>query len=754
MSTLIPESRTLSQTKLGSFIDEYTNRVVFNVYSARATRMELYIYNNPIGEEEKARYVMSKDPNSSIWSVDIAISELRNSGVENAIYYGYRAWGSNWNYDENWQKGSNAGFKEDCDWFGNRFNPNKLLIDPYTKEISHDAMTPLAQVDNLSGYYASGDEHRDKDSGRWAPKGIVLTQDKTNFGRKPTRPFKDEIIYEVHLRGLTMADQNIPEELRGTFRAAALKAPYLKNIGVTAVEFLPIHEFQNDHNDKTDNADGDFYWGYRSINYFAPDRRYAYDKSPGGPTREFKEMVKAFHDNGIKVYIDVVYNHSGEGGLWYGNHDQAKTANILSFRGLDNPTYYELAEDSRYYYDNTGVYGNLNCANRVVRNLIIDSLKYYSEEMGVDGFRFDLASVLGNTYERNGFYFDKFNPDNALNRAVRELPARPDDGGEGVDLIAEPWAIGNGTYLVGEFPHGWAEWNGSYRDIFRRSQNRHGIDYITPSILARRLAGSDDLYKDDGRKPWHSVNFIVAHDGFTLRDLYSYNQKNNIREAPCGTSDGGSDNNISWDHFQNPDMQKESARNGLAFLMCSAGVPMVTAGDEMYRTLCGHNNPYNLDIPVNYLHWDTIEENMHFYNYARKILNFRKEHPALRPSNFFTGVDNNENGLKDITWYMHNGYEADAKYMDNPNNHFIAYRIDGTEFNDTASSIYMAYNSSFNSIDLSLPWNLPGKRWYRVCDTASWMERDDNFRDQGLEDLISNNQYHMHDRSFLIFIER
>ena len=450
------------------------------------------------------------------------------------MFYGYRAWGPNWPYSPDWTKGSAAGFNADVDASGNRFNPNKLLFDPYALELSHD---PLNSSNSDTAVFASGQNNRTLDSSPKASKGIVLAIDASSTGTKPTRAQKDDIIYEVHVRGLTENDPSVPPQYRGTYRGAALKARDLAGLGVTTVEFLPVQETQNDANDVIPNSTSNVnYWGYSTLNYFAPDRRYASDRSPGGPTREFKAMVKAFHDVGMKVFIDVVYNHS-----------RRRTTDLYSFRGLDNPTYYTLTTDMQSSINNTGVSGNFNTYNPIAQNLIIDSLAYWRDSMGVDGYRFDLASVMGNTCQIGCFNFDRADPNTALNRIVRELKPRPATGGDGVDLIAEPWGIGGNSYQVGGFPTGWSEWNDHYRDAIRVAQNQLGVAPVSVATLATRFSGSSDLYQNNDRQPWNSVNFIVAHDGFTLNDLYSCNDRNNGQSWPFGPSDGGSDNNYSWD---------------------------------------------------------------------------------------------------------------------------------------------------------------------------------------------------------------
>jgi isoamylase len=731
---------------LGGRLNDAKTHVTFRVRSERATRLEVWVYNAALGQAEKARYVLQSE-GAGRWAVTVPVSELRTKGVSGTIYYGYRAWGPNWTYSTSWQPGSQAGFVADVNGQGDRFNPNKLLFDPYGFELSHDPTNPS----NTDGtFYGTGPTHRLKDSGLVAPKSIVLDTVGGDFGTKPTRALKDDIVYEVHVRGLTKADTSVPVAERGTYAGAARKAAYLKSLGVTAVEFLPVQETENDSNDLVASTVGDNYWGYMTLDYFAPDRRYAFDKTPGGPTREFRAMVKAFHAQDIKVYIDVVYNHTAEGGNWDGT---GQTTSLYSMRGLDNAHYYELSNDPAFFFDNTGIGANVNTTTDIAVDLIVDSLRYWKDSIGLDGFRFDLASVLGNSCFAGCYNFDKLNPNNALNRAVGELPGRPVGGGAGADLIAEPWAIGGGTYRVGDFPAGWAEWNGAYRDTFRKDQNQLGSAVVTPGELATRFAGSSDLYADDGRKPSHSVNFIVAHDGFTLRDLYAYNAKNNLQPWPFGPSDGGEDHNVSWDQGGNAALQRQAARNALAVLMLSSGVPMITGGDEMYRTQFGNNNAYNLDSDKNWLNWSDATTNANFLSFSRRLLNFRKAHPALRPANFFTGAVGSS-GLKDIVWLTDAGAEASGAYMDNANNHFLAFRIDGARAADSAASIYVAYNGWSGNVTATLPAPRPGKSWYRVSDTASWMESQGNFADPGAEQVLGGATYDLAGRSLLLLIER
>ncbi|MDP3673303.1 MAG: isoamylase [Telluria sp.] len=744
-------SAAINTSTLGASYDADKTNVLFKVYSSRASRIELLVFSTPTGTAEKARFVMTAGA-GGVWNTTIPVTTLASKGLTGTLYYGYRAWGPNWPYSASWTAGSSTGFISDVDASGNRFNPNKLLSDPYARELSHD---PTTSTMSNGTVYASGALYRNIDTGSVAPKGIVLVGDTQSVGIKPTRAFKDDIVYETHVRGLTMNDAGIIAAYRGTYKGAGLKAAYLASLGVTAVEFLPVQETENDTNDSDPNSGtGDNYWGYMTLNYFAPDRRFAYDKTPGGPTREFKEMVKAYHDQGIKVLIDVVYNHTGEGGAW--SSTDTTTYNIYGMRGLDNPTYYSLTSDMQSSWDNTGVGGNYNTRNLVAQNLIVDSLAYWRDTLGVDGYRFDLASVLGNTCQHGCYNFDKMDPGNALNRIVAELPPRPAGGGSGVDLIAEPWAIGGNSYQVGAFPSGWAEWNGIYRDTVRQAQNRLGSVAVTTGQMATRFAGSSDLYGDDGRKPWHSVNFISAHDGFTLKDLYGCNSKNNLQAWPYGPSDGGEDNNNSWDQGGIAADQRKAARNGMALMLLSAGVPMLVGGDEALRSLNCNNNPYNLDSSANWLGWTRNTDQNNFEEFSKRMIAFRKAHPALRPANFYSSIDNNGNVMEQLRWFKPSGAVADSAYFNDTANHAIAWRVDGSEFGDSSSAIYVAHNAWSAQVNFTLPWAGSGKNWYRVTDTCTWAEGTAQVRAPGAEDFIGgeNTNYGVCGRGTLLLIAK
>ncbi|HEY0639644.1 MAG TPA: isoamylase [Pseudonocardiaceae bacterium] len=738
---------------LGGRYDATGANVTFRVFSSRATRLVVEVFAAATGQPERARLPLTRNATTNVWATTVSVATLRDTyGITGTVYYGYRAWGPNWPYTASWTAGSAAGFVSDVDAAGNRFNPNKLLLDPYAREVSHDPKRP-GMTDGA--IYRSGAATRTIDTGPHAAKGIVLAADSTSTGTKPGRALKDDVIYEVHVRGLTRNDPSVPAAYRGTYRGAGLKAGYLAALGVTAVEFLPVQETQNDtiDVDPTSTTD-DNYWGYMTLNYFAPDRRYASDRSPGGPTREFKAMVKAFHDAGIKVLVDVVYNHTGESD---GTIPADRTVHdLISWRGLDNPAYYSLTADLQAPWDNTGVGGNVNTFNPVAQNLVVDSLAYFRNTLGVDGFRHDLASVLGNTCQHGCFRYERDHPGTALRRIVAELPPRPAGGGTGVDWIAEPWALGPGTYQVGNFPPGWSEWNGIYRDTLRRDQNKLGVDAVTPAQLATRFAGSSDLYGDDGRRPWNSVNFMVAHDGFTLKDLYSCNAKHNDQPWPYGPSDGGSDDNISWDHGGNAVEQRRAARTGHAFLLLSAGTPMMTGGDEYMRSQRCNNNPYNLDSVANWLGWAPDADQAVFHTFTARLIAFRRAHPALRPVNFYSASDGNGNGMGQLDWFTPAGSAPDSAYWNNSGNHALAWRIDGTELGDPAPAIYVAYNGWSGDVNFTLPSPGTGRQWYRVTDTSPWAEGTNQVALPGSEAALggAGTQYLLRARGLLLLVAR
>jgi glycogen operon protein len=744
---------------LGASYNAPKTSITFRVYSSSATRIVLYLYASGYGSQESATYTLTS-VGSGVWAVTVPVSSIQAAGITGSVYYGYRAWGPNWPYSSSWGKGSQAGFVSDVDASGNRFNPNKLLLDPYAQEVSQDPLNPSSQNGNV---FASGASYRTTDSGIYAPKGVVLAPSTQSTGTKPTRAQKDDVIYEVHVRGFTEQDTSIPAPYRGTYYGAGLKASYLASLGVTAVEFLPVQETQNDANDVVPNSDANQnYWGYMTENYFSPDRRYAYNKAPGGPTAEFQAMVQAFHNAGIKVYMDVVYNHTAEGGTWSSN--DPTTATIYSWRGLDNATYYELTSGNQYFYDNTGIGANYNTYNTVAQNLIVDSLAYWANTMGVDGFRFDLASVLGNSClngaytsaapncPNGGYNFDAADSNVAINRILREFSVRPATGGSGLDLFAEPWAIGGNSYQLGGFPQGWSEWNGVFRDSLRQAQNELGSMTIHITQDANDFSGSSNLFQANGRQPWNSVNFIDVHDGMTLKDVYSCNGASNSQAWPYGPSDGGTSTNYSWDQGMSAGTgtavdQRRAARTGMAFEMLSAGTPLMQGGDEYLRTLQCNNNAYNLDSSANWLtnSWTTDQSN--FYTFAQRLIAFRKAHPALRPASWYSASQ--------VVWYQPSGATADTNYWNNTSNYALAYTINGPALGDS-NSMYIAYNGWSGSVTFTLPAPPSGTQWYRVTDTCNWNDGANTFVSPGNETLIggAGTTYGQCGQSLLLLISK
>ena len=716
--------------------------------STRATRLEVWFYQTPDSVEVAHRVELARAPNGD-W--------VGAADVGDVCCYGLRAWGPNWPWDPEWQPGSLAGFVSDVDDAGNRFNPNKLLLDPWAREMTHDPLTPT--FDDPTVYF-SGPDHRQIDSAPFAPRGVIVgtppTPGEDERPAHPQWPLRDDVIYEVHLRGLTMNDPSVPQALRGTYAGAALKAPWLAELGVTAVEFLPLHETQNDRNDVNEGTDGDNYWGYASLSFLAPDRRYASDQSPGGPTRELTAMVDAFHREGIKVFVDVVYNHSGEGGAWGEGRERAW---VLSWRGLDNAGFYQTVA-GRGYQDNNGVGPNLQFLSPTVHDMVLDSLAWWHDVIGVDGFRFDLASVLGNSCDEACFQFTNDALLLDISRRFARTPARPD----GADLIAEPWGIGEGTYQVGNYPTGWAEWNDRFRISVRAAINDAAADAgraPTPRELATRLSGSPDLFQDPGRGPSSGVGYVASHDGFTWWDLFTCSERNNLQPWPAGPSDGGSEFNQNWDHDGDEAAQRQAARNAMVLMMVAAGTPMFNGGDEFLRTQRCNNNAYNVDSVVNWLDWSLVESNALHLLLVRRLIALRMGHRALRPSVWSDGGDRDDDGLADVTWYRQDGRFLQNADWSNAQLPVLTWRVDaderaadGPENESAARSIVVVWNRSDTFWQVTLPAAAEDARWYRVVDTATWLEGSGNSHATGDWAAMPGGTYGTHARSMVVLVER
>ena len=733
----------------------------FALYSANATKVLLEIYDAAYGADAKYDYWMTKNTSNNQWQVKL-------SGNLTGKMYAFRVWGPNWTFSESWTRGnSGEGFVGDYDSTGNRFNPNKVVFDPYAREISHDKSNPAALGTENGGIYGTGAElyngiaRRNFDTGKYAPKAVVIN-DTTDYGTKPQIAAKDAIVYEAHARGLTKHPsvsslssilsgmdgfegvENIPDQYRGTYKGATYMVKYLKALGINTIELLPVHESDNDGN--LDNSAGGNYWAYMTYGYFAPDRRYSYDKSLGGPTKEFKEMVKAFHDEGMEVYLDVVYNHTGEGGPWYGEGtgehegDDFKTCEITSMRGIDNQTYYSLCNtNNKGYWETTGCGNNLQCDNTVVRQFILDSLTYWIEQMGVDGFRFDLAPVLGREKSGDDWVFSS--------SATTLTQIASLGASKNAEMIAEAWDTQwPGGYQVGQFPAGWGEWNGRFRDSIRNFVG-NGVR----GALNDYINGDYSNFYDQGG-PQRSVNFVVAHDGYTLADLCSgysvagpnYNGSSSSLQWPFGPSDGG-DGSVAGSAFGSAAADKRQAnRNYTAIQMMSRGVPMIVWGDEFCRTQNGNNNPYNVDSVATWNNYnmintssphlvatgDTTGGTMAYHNnfgtfgntenvngnfkFMQYMLNLRKNEPALRQDTYNVGYDFKK---EDGTSSLEDGDRC------------VWLRIGGSSV--TGGHDYLVFMNMYTEqVTFSIPAAKSGYHWIRVADTQNYFETDYNCWDE------------------------
>jgi glycogen operon protein len=590
---------------------------------------------------------------------------------------------------------------------GKRCNPAKLLIDPYAYSINGD----VEWNDAVFPYPLGGDDLQrdDRDSAPYVPKGVVVDHGFEWGGdRRPGRKLHETIVYETHVKGFTQRCPAIPPELRGTYAGLAHPASidYLVSLGITAVEVLPVHQFV--HEKRLIDKGLRNYWGYNSIGFFAPHHAYAAAQDPAGAIREFKGMVKQLHAAGLEVLLDVVYNHTAEG-----NH----LGPMLCFKGFDNEAYYRPSEqDRRYYVDYTGTGNSLNMRHPHVLWLIMDSLRYWVKEMHVDGFRFDLASTLAREMydvDRLSAFFDVVHQDPTL---------------QGVKLIAEPWDLGDGGYQVGNFPVRWCEWNGKYRDTVR--DYWRGDDQ-TLGEFANRFTGSADLYQDDGRRPYASVNFMTAHDGFTLRDLVSYNDKHN--EANGEDNQDGESHNRSWncgaegptdDRVVN-ELRARQQRNFIATLLLSQGIPMLLGGDELGRTQNGNNNAYCQDNDVSWFDWDSMDHEL--LDFTRRLITLRRNHPVFRRRGWFKGRPLHGEGVSDIAWLRTDGRpmsEEDwgpglAKSLSVFLNGDGLRELDqdGTRIRD--ASFLLLFNGSDEPLEFVLPDASLGESWEAVVDTAA-----------------------------------
>ena len=649
----------------------------FSVFSEVATRVELCLFDEQ-GQEQRIRL---REVTAFCWH-----AYLR--GIGPGQRYGFRVEGP-WTPAE-----------------GQRCNPHKLLLDPYARAVSGEVQWGPAVLPYVLD---NPDEQSTEDSAPYVPRGIVVDP-AFDWGndRAPRTPLHESVIYEVHVKGFTARMHDVPAEQRGTYAGLAHPAAvdYLRRLGITAVELLPVHHFLHDGH-LVDRGLRN-YWGYNSIGFLAPHGGYAASGDTGGQVAEFKAMVKALHEAGIEVILDVVYNHTAEG-----NH----LGPILSLKGLDNTAYYRtVADDRRYYMDYTGTGNSLNMQHPHALQLVMDSLRYWVTEMHVDGFRFDLAATLARElYDVNRLsaFFDIIHQDPVLNR---------------IKLIAEPWDIGEGGYQVGNFPVLWCEWNGKYRDVARdywRSQE------ATLGEFAARLTGSADLYQDDGRKPYASINFVTAHDGFTLRDLVSYNEKHN--EANGENNQDGESHNRSWNlgaegPTDDPEIGRtrlRQQRNFLATLFLSQGVPMLLGGDELGRTQGGNNNAYCQDNEISWFDWDAVDEQL--VDYTRRLIAFRRDHPVFRRRRWFKGEPHGAQGLHDIGWFKPDGVEmSEQDWTDWFAKSFTVFlNGDALRSRDERGgkvrddSFLLVFNAHTESVTFTMPDGAWGERWMPAIDTAA-----------------------------------
>ena len=656
--------------------------VNFALFSEHASKVELCLFDDADPRQEVTRIAVA-ERTDQVWHV--YLPQARPGTL-----YGYRVHGP---------------YAPDA---GHRFNPAKLLIDPYARALTGSVVLDATMV----GYHRENPDDRapdDADDGPGVPKAIVVDPTFPWDGDRLLRTaWNETVIYEVHVKGFTVRHPDVPRALRGTYAGFASPAAvdYLRALGITAVELLPVHQAVTEAEVAACGLTN--YWGYNTIAFFAPDVRYASAGTRGEQVCEFKTMVKTLHQAGIEVILDVVYNHTAEG-----DH----LGPTLSFKGIDNDAYYRLdAEDRRRYVDYTGCGNTLSMSQPRTLQLLMDSLRYWIQEMHVDGFRFDLASALArqlHDMDQLSTFFSVIHQDPVVSQ---------------VKLIAEPWDLGAGGYQVGNFPVGWAEWNGKYRDAVRRYWRG---DAGQIGELARRLAGSSDLYQDDGRRPYASINFVTAHDGFTLADLVSYAVKHN--EANGRDNRDGADENFSWNcgvegATTDPTilgLRRRQTRNLLATLLLSQGVPMLCGGDEIGRTQQGNNNAFCQDNALSWHDWAVDEPARQLLAFTRRLIALRRAHPELHRRKFFHGRPECAGAMKDLTWLRPDGTEmTDADWSERTT--AFGLRLCGLAMDDvndrgesiTDETLLVLLNPHPTAVDFALPEAHPGLRWELVVDTA------------------------------------
>jgi len=656
--------------------------VNFALFSRMAEKVELCLFD----EQDNETRVELTEQNSYVWHIYLP-------GIQPGQRYGYRVYGPYNPANGQW-----------C-------NPNKLLLDPYAKAIEGN----IDGDESLYSYWFNDSDNpnnmNDLDSAAHTMKSAVINPffDWGN-DQHPFIPYSDSVIYEAHVRGMTNLNKNVPPEIRGTYAGLAHPSviEYLKKLGITAIELMPIHQFVNDPFLQEKGLNN--YWGYNTIGFFAPHNAYSSQGQRGEQVNEFRAMVKEFHAAGIEVILDVVYNHTAEG-----NH----MGPTLGFKGIDNQAYYRLVDnDQMHYFDTTGTGNSLLMRSPQTLQLITDSLRYWVQEMHVDGFRFDLAATLARQFQevdKLSAFFDIVQQDPIISR---------------VKLIAEPWDLGSGGYQVGGFPPNWSEWNGHFRDCVRdfwRSQ---------PSTLpefASRIMGSSDLYQHNGRKPVASVNFVTAHDGFTLNDLVSYNNKHN--EANGEDNRDGESHNRSWNcGVEGPttirdvnELRHRQMRNMFSTLLLSQGIPMICGGDEVARTQLGNNNGYCQDNEISWTHWKLKDYQKDMCEFVSKLVHLRLEHPVLHRRRFFTGRDANmaPDALPQVEWFDHNGNIMDLEAWSNTHAFSIMVFLNGSDIPEpdwygntmVDNDFILIFNAHYEPIMFTLPEEQYGRKWKLIVDT-------------------------------------
>ncbi len=679
--------------------------VNFALFSEHASGVELCLFDSPYAGRETHRIPL-RERTEQVWHgylPDVRPGQL----------YGYRVHGP---YDPR---------------AGHRFNAAKLLFDPYAKAVGRN----VRWHESMFGFpIGSPDARDDRDNAAYAALAAVADSSFTWADDRPLRrPWHETIIYELHVRGFTKTHPNVPDDLRGTYLGLASEASidHLLDLGVTAVELLPVHHHLDDWHLVKQGLSN--YWGYNTLAYFAPDLRYSASRSPQESVREFKSMVRTLHAAGLEVILDVVYNHTAEG-----SHEGP----TLSLRGIDNVSYYRLSPgDARYYEDFTGTGNTLNMRSPRVLQLIMDSLRYWVLEMHVDGFRFDLASALArelHAVDKLGSFFDIIHQDPILSQ---------------VKLIAEPWDLGEGGYQVGNFPVGWTEWNGRYRDSVRRFWRGDGGQV---SEFATRLAGSSDLYEHTGRRPSASVNFITCHDGFTLTDLVSYERKHN--EANGEQNRDGESNNHSMNFgVEGPtddprirQVRAQQRRNFMATLLLSQGVPMICAGDEIGRSQRGNNNAYCQDNDISWVLWDYAAEDAQFLAFTRMLVDLRQQHPVLRRRRFFQGRPLRGQGVKDLVWFHPSGVEMTDEMWAELHVRCLGMLLSGIAMDETTTrgepiadeTFCMLLNAGADPVTFVVPVLQSGATWSLAFDTSIALPSG--------ERLVTTPAYRMAGRSVVL----